>query len=84
MPTNLDNYFARREQLITEDREQRIDANVLSFRPKEIEMRADQVVRDIRAQEALDVWGSDSNLKLDVDTHLFPGMAFLTCALHFI
>jgi adenosine deaminase CECR1 len=81
MSLNLDEYFLRREKLIAEDREQRIDANhdILHLQS---ELNADQVVRDIRAQEATNVWGSKNNLKLEVDTHLYPGMAFLTGALH--
>ena len=69
-------YFARRQALIYEDRAHRLDAHTRS--PSEDEAEADKLVRVVRAQEAVEVWGPDSNSDFSDDTHLFPGMAFLT------
>ncbi|KAI0700006.1 Metallo-dependent hydrolase [Cytidiella melzeri] len=77
MSTELDDYLARRKQLIVEDRKQRLDAGPTEAL-SDTEQKADRVVRAIRALEALNVWGPDSNVNVDDDTHLFPGMAFLT------
>ncbi len=78
MSTDLKEYYARREQLIAEDRGQRLDAKSNAQVVDEVEAKADGLVRAIRAQEARNIWGPDSNLEVDDDTHLFPGMAFLT------
>ncbi|KAI0819073.1 Metallo-dependent hydrolase [Irpex lacteus] len=78
MSTDLKEYYTRREQLIAEDRSQRLDAKSNAQVVNEVEVKADGLVRAIRAQEARNIWGPDSNLEVDDDTHLFPGMAFLT------
>lgn len=74
---SLGEYFARRQALISEDRAQRLDAQPLTLSEKEAE--ADKLVRVVRAREALNVWGPESgNADIDDESHLFPGMAFLT------
>ncbi|KAI0086133.1 Metallo-dependent hydrolase [Irpex rosettiformis] len=78
MYPDLGEYFARREQLVSEDRKQRLDARTSNKVVDEVEGKADRLVRAIRAQEARNIWGPDSNVEVDNDTHLFPGMAFLT------
>ncbi|CCM05080.1 uncharacterized protein FIBRA_07287 [Fibroporia radiculosa] len=77
-----DEYFARRQQLIQEDRARRVDTNKLQ-RLTNIEKRADNIVRSIRSAEAVSVWGTESTTIFDYtpdDTtpNVFPGMAFLT------
>ena len=70
-------YLAKRQALIAQDRAQRLDARP-AHALGEDEAKADGLVRVVRAREALTVWGPDSNSDIDDDTHLFPGMAFLT------
>ncbi|KAG1731765.1 Metallo-dependent hydrolase [Suillus lakei] len=67
----LADYLQRREELITEDRALRIDCVRANYTPAEL--KADEVVRSIRAREALTVWGVDHE---DVP-HPYPGMEFL-------
>ena len=78
MSTDLEEYFARRERLISEDRGQRLDSGAGNTIVDEAEVKADRLVRAIRAQEARSIWGPDSSVEVDDGTHLFPGMAFLT------
>ena len=76
----MDQYLHRREQLIAVDRGLRIDHGEAAARYERLADDADSIVRDIRAAEALEVWGPDSNAahKADDGTHVFPGMGFLT------
>lgn len=74
--TPVGEYLVRRQALISEDRAQRPDAHTRPLSKDEAE--ADKLVRVVRAKEAVDVWGPDSNSDFDDGTHLFPGMAFLT------
>ncbi|KAG2359760.1 Metallo-dependent hydrolase [Suillus spraguei] len=67
----LADYLQRREKLIIEDRALRIDYVRTNYTPAEL--KADQVVRSIRAREAVTVWGIDHE---DVP-HPYPGMEFL-------
>ncbi|KAI0340075.1 Metallo-dependent hydrolase [Trametopsis cervina] len=71
-----ESYLTRRDSLIAADRRQRLDVGLKTT--SETDVQADRLVRNIRRQEALTVWGPDRNLDVDDDTHLFPGMAFLT------
>ena len=78
----MEDYLERRTQLILEDRAQRVDApgaRILS----EDELRADEIVRRIRAEEAASVWAVNSQSIFDYDPaetspNVFPGMEFLT------
>lgn len=75
-------YWTQREQLILEDRALRVDA-VRVQNLSDVEKKADQVVRTIRACEATSVWGAGAKSILDYSPgdsspNLFPGMAFLT------
>lgn len=75
-------YHTLREQLILEDRAQRVDAEKLQ-NPYHVEKQADQVVRTIRAIEATSVWGADTKSIFEyapgnTSPNVFPGMAFLT------
>ncbi|KAF4578917.1 hypothetical protein EYR36_000726 [Pleurotus pulmonarius] len=67
----LQQYAKAREALIAEDRRLRRDS---SRESSEVELKADKVVRDIRAAEAVSVWWAEHP---DIP-HPFPGMEFLT------
>jgi len=78
----MEEYLKRREQLIQEDRGQRIDA-LRKDSLTDLEVRADAIVRDIRSNEATSVWGHESKTIFDYDPedkspNVFPGMEFLT------
>lgn len=71
-------YIRQREQLIREDRAKRIDYNN-SHQPSDLERAADGLVRDIRAREAVTVWGAETTTKPAYGSQqMFPGMEFLT------
>ncbi|KAH9948004.1 Metallo-dependent hydrolase [Amylocystis lapponica] len=77
-----EDYLKRREQLILEDRAQRVDTARLASLPP-IEQQAEAIVRAIRAQEAVSVWDAGKYTTSDYspdDTspNIFPGMSFLT------
>jgi adenosine deaminase CECR1 len=65
------NYQTQRDALIAEDRSQRVD---YKDTPSVVELKADEVIRNIRKEEAISVWGA----KHDDIEHPFPGMEFLT------
>jgi adenosine deaminase CECR1 len=69
---SLEVYLEERNALIREDRAMRLDSSRDHLTPSEI--KADQVVRKIRAAEAKSIWGAD----YDSVPHPFPGMEFLT------
>ena len=75
----MDEYLAKRAELIAEDRVGRLDSSRREFHTADSE-KADEFVRRIRAAEAISVWGADNKAVNGADdaTHLFPGMAFLT------
>ncbi|KZT07988.1 adenosine deaminase-related growth [Laetiporus sulphureus 93-53] len=79
---SLETYWKQREQLIREDRAQRVDtARIQSL--TELEKRADRIVRDVRSAEAKSIWAMDSQSIFDYNPedatpNVFPGMAFLT------
>jgi hypothetical protein len=67
----LSQYDASRRELIAQDRGLRVD-HLRSWSDQE--KRADEIVRDIRSEEANTVWNADyPNIP-----HPFPGMEFLT------
>lgn len=68
----LTDYLLRRDELIAEDRALRID-NVPAESYSEAELKADRVVRSIRAKENISVWGVDH----EHVPHPYPGMEFL-------
>lgn len=71
--TNLANYQAERAALIREDRSLRVDhARAGSYTSAEI--KADKIVREIRAAEASSIWSAE----YESIPHPFPGMEFLT------
>jgi adenosine deaminase CECR1 len=72
--TDIQDYFSRRAALIREDRSLRRE-NVLLRSLTEKESRADEIVRRIRKEEEVSVWGVEH----DEFPHIFPGMEFLTC-----
>jgi hypothetical protein len=74
MAAEIQHYFSRRAALIQEDRSLRRE-NALLRSLTEKEFIADEKVRRIRAEEQISVWG----IEHDGVSHLFPGMAFLTC-----
>ncbi|KAG2123549.1 Metallo-dependent hydrolase [Suillus cothurnatus] len=67
----LADYLQRREKLIAEDRALRIDRVRANYTATEL--KADEVVRSIRAREAVTVWG----INHEHVPHPFPGMEFL-------
>ncbi|KAG2034825.1 hypothetical protein BDR03DRAFT_583480 [Suillus americanus] len=70
-PQMLADYLQRREKLITEDRALRIDHVRANYTTAEL--KADEVVRSIRAREAITVWG----INYEHVPHPYPGMEFL-------
>jgi adenosine deaminase CECR1 len=66
-------YQEARAALIKEDRYLRRD---LHIKRSDAEVRADQIIRDIRAEEASTIWMQEHESVL----HPFPGMEFLTGA----
>ncbi|KAG2755856.1 Metallo-dependent hydrolase [Suillus brevipes Sb2] len=67
----LADYLLRRDKLIAEDRALRIDRVRANY--SAAELKADQVVRSIRAKENISVWGVDH----EHVPHPYPGMEFL-------
>jgi adenosine deaminase CECR1 len=72
--SDIQDYFSRRTALIREDRSLRRE-NVLLRSLTEKESVADEIVRRIRVEEEVSVWGVEH----DEFPHIFPGMEFLTC-----
>ncbi|KAI9448908.1 hypothetical protein BJY52DRAFT_1309800 [Lactarius psammicola] len=70
---DIQGYFSRRAALIQEDKSLRRENNLLQSLTKN-ELAADKIVRHIRAEEAVSIWGVEH----DEFPHLFPGMEFLT------
>lgn len=75
----IDDYLQDRTNLINEDRALRTDCDIAKHFSS-AELRADRVVRAIRAKEAQTLWGVEHE---DVP-HPFPGMEFLTGPQNFI
>ncbi|OBZ69171.1 Adenosine deaminase CECR1-A [Grifola frondosa] len=76
----MESYLQKRHQLIREDRGRRVDA-IHGKKLSDAEQRADRIVRDIRAAEAISVWGPESQAASGAENallHVFPGMEFLT------
>ena len=70
---DLSTYLADRDKLIKQDRALRIDSIKLENLSK-TEAAAEEIVRAIRAEEAVSVWGEEH----EGIEHPFPGMEFLT------
>ena len=66
-------YLADRDKLIKRDRGLRVDAVKLDDLSA-TEAKAEEIVRALRAEEAVSVWGAEHQ---DIE-HPFPGMEFLT------
>ena len=65
--------LANRDKLIKQDRVLRVDAVRLD-NLSTTEAKAEEIVRALRAEEAISVWGAEhENIE-----HPFPGMEFLT------
>ncbi|KAI0707925.1 Metallo-dependent hydrolase [Earliella scabrosa] len=71
-----DDYLENRQRLIAEDRSLRVDAHALA-NATDVEGRAEAIVRTIRAEENVSVWGPDAPT-IPGSVHVFPGMGFLT------
>jgi len=71
--TDLSGYLADRVKLIKQDRALRVDAVKLD-NLSATEVAAEEIVRAMRAEEAVSVWGAEHE---DIE-HPFPGMEFLT------
>lgn len=67
----LADYLEKREKLIADDRALRVDHVRANYTA--VELKAEEVVRAIRAREAVSVWGVERE---DVP-HPYPGMEFL-------
>lgn len=72
-PTDLGAYLADRDRLIKQDRALRADAAKLENLSK-TEAEAERIVRELRAKEAISVWGAEH----EYIERTFPGMEFLT------
>ena len=71
--TDLTEYLDDRANLMRQDRALRVDAiKVDSLTPTEL--AADEIVRAMRAEEAVSIWGAEH----EHIEHPFPGMEFLT------
>ena len=70
---DLSAYLADRDKLIRQDRGLRVDAAKLDDLSA-TEAKAEEIVRALRAEEAVSVWGAEHQ---DIE-HPFPGMEFLT------
>ena len=71
--TDLTTYLADRNNLIKQDRALRVDAGKLG-NLSSTEAEAERIVRVMRAEEGVSVWGADHE-GIDLP---FPGMEFLT------
>jgi adenosine deaminase CECR1 len=71
---DIQDYFSRRVALIQEDRSLRRENDLLLSLTAN-ESAADKIVRRIRAEEEVSVWGVEH----DEVPHIFPGMEFLMC-----
>ena len=77
----MDIYLSKRDQLILEDRALRPDHTTSHVLTPD-ERRADEIIRNIRAEEADTVWSLDrKSCHLHGSQQMFPGMEFLTCEL---
>ena len=70
---DIDTYQRSRSSLISEERSLRRDVEWIS-RATPNELRADAIIRGLRAKEASSVWGKEHP---DLP-NLYPGMEFLT------
>jgi len=73
MATSFADYKEQRTQLIAQDRALRVD-HVRAGSFTDVEIKADRVVRAIRAREAETIWSKEH----DGVPKAFPGMDFLT------
>lgn len=71
--SDYDEYLAARTKLIAEERSIRCDTTYLKNASKE-ELQAEQIIREIRAEEAESIWSVDH----EGITNTFPGMQFLS------
>jgi adenosine deaminase CECR1 len=70
---DVEEYMKQRNALIQDDRKLRREYNTTRLRSS-LEVKADVIIRKIRAKEAATIWTEDH---LDIP-HPFPGMEFLT------
>lgn len=70
---DLQSYLSTRERLITEDRALRHDNGLLKSASEE-ELKAEQIIRSIRSEEAQSVWSKEH----EGVPNTFPGMEFLS------
>ena len=70
---DLSAYLTDRDKLIKQDRALRVDAVKLD-NLSTTEAKAEEIIRALRAEEAVSVWGAEHK---DIE-HPFPGMEFLT------
>ncbi|KXN92283.1 Adenosine deaminase CECR1-A [Leucoagaricus sp. SymC.cos] len=71
--SSVEEYMTKRDALIKEDRSLRRDYLTAQFRSP-LEVKADEIVRKLRAKEAATIWKEDH----PEIVHPFPGMEFLT------
>lgn len=72
----MEEYLRERELLIAEDRSLRVDADAFQA-ASDIEKKATEILRRIRAEEHETVWGRAAP-EIPGAAHVFPGMEFLT------
>lgn len=73
MNSVIDQYNTEREELIRQDRALRVDSVKLDNLTA-AEAKAEQIIRAIRAEEAVSIW----DVETETVPHPFPGMEFLT------
>ena len=73
----MEDYLARRNELIARDRALRPDAAVGSTSTDELQ--ADKILRSIRSAEAETIWSPKREVRhVHGSSRMFPGMEFLT------
>lgn len=73
----MEDYLARRNELIARDRALRPDAAVVSTSAEEAQ--ADKILRSIRSAEAETIWSPKREVRhVHGSSQMFPGMEFLT------
>ena len=70
---DLQSYMLARDGLIVEDRALRRDTGLVQNATEE-ERRAEQIIREIRSEEAQTIW----SVEHEGITNIFPGMEFLS------
>lgn len=74
LAVDLSEYELKKKDLIALDRALRLDSNIPNGALSALEKEADNVIRNLRAEEAVSIWAAEHSSI----PHPFPGMEFLT------